>query len=489
MEQNTRKAITTDQVAEILNAQLKEENERIEQMAEQAIKDSDKFIHCVRDKFAKLTKEDYLKEVEEIQLICNQNNLPLFRTLLNKLTDNTGVLFFLNMISDGSGYFRVAEKVGIEKKRIDEIIHETAVKIAKELNTPDFIYPDTFYDTKTNVANKLFSCLQMDEATIVPYNDDKKGKPIIGTNVYYTKLKPSLDLFEKKFPYIKLGGGNLSEGNRLILAAVITLMEAGNYEFSSLDIIRTYEGHDAQLTDTKACYVATKMLDMLTRFLIIYTKPDDEGKWNEAVSKMIGRKVIPLKEKNESVDDMYAGQLLQFEITQTKSIKRKEKDNEGNEIENTYNVPIRWKMLQMPKIHEFGKALKQVASTPIHMLDTSLESKKGKKGKKSRTERVNILANYILRRISTMKKDSSFSKVIKDDSLYEVAGIEATNESSLRVYQKNTRDSVKFLLDSYKKNGLFCGYTEKYKSTGRTKRHYAFEIFLTKDQEEKASSV
>ena len=108
------------------------------------------------------------------------------------------------------------------------------------------------------------------------------------------------------------------------------------------------------------------------------------------------------------------------------------------------------KILDTPILYDYAERRNQIGRFDVKLLDSPV----------NKTEENIVLDGYLRRRILSMKGSSKLSPTIKYDTVYKQLEITAGSESSLRNKKMKVRNTVKKLLDFYKKEGFIKGYVE-----------------------------
>ena len=108
------------------------------------------------------------------------------------------------------------------------------------------------------------------------------------------------------------------------------------------------------------------------------------------------------------------------------------------------------KILDTPILYDYAERRNQIGRFDVKLLDSPV----------NKTEENIVLDGYLRRRILSMKGSSKLSPTIKYETVYKQLEITAGSESSLRNKKMKVRNTVKKLLDFYKKEGFIKGYVE-----------------------------
>lgn len=110
-------------------------------------------------------------------------------------------------------------------------------------------------------------------------------------------------------------------------------------------------------------------------------------------------------------------------------------------------------ILRPPVLFEYAEKKNQISRLPIKYLNTPM---------RKTMEGIN-LQGYLLGRIELMKNNSSYSKNIVYQTVYDYLKIEAPNDNALRKKQYQIRNNIKIILDYWKEEKYIKGYTENKK--------------------------
>ena len=252
-------------------------------------------------------------------------------------------------------------------------------------------------------------------------------------------------------------------------------------KFSTEDIGRVIAHNPkAVITDNKCLEIANSMLKLNCHHIVIATDNSiDSLKWYdiENIPRLKGeRKFYPKLEK------CYKGRLLDFRIISSTHLDCSKKIN-GNELIFDENVPDEWEILLCPILYEYAAVKGQVAATPINLLNTSKDKQNKDLPALNRTQKTNILANFLAREIDTMKKSANkkkYSHFILMDTLYKLDGIDDVqqNKNDLKKKKFRSRRKLEKLLTRFKENGLIYNYIFHKKLKGKTTIIHCVEIFL-----------
>ena len=371
-----------------------------------------------------------------------------------------------------------------------------ATDIRADHRLPMGKWPDNFYSPKDAVTNKLFGGLADNSTVSVTTAENKKSKHTYGVVVKYSLNYEKLE----QSPEI-LMGGTLDPYKQNVQDTIVTLMEAGNEEFTSRDINRVMQGNpNAKLTSQQAIEIARAMMSMRRREVTIVTANEGIDSNLKALWKKNHGNLEP--ESNlpgyKSVGKFYGGTILAFEESGVVEKKIKHTKN-GETTEEVIAVPTRWKMLAMPLLYRYAKDKGQVSCTQMKLINyagNSDEPKVIQQLSARRTKTLNVIEHYLLKDIDTMKKDHSYktyrelnsdrgakekpiySRIITWETFYKLDGLDKVKSKSLKNMKSRTRHKVDKLLTGYKEQGLIQAFSYVDKKKGGTKFSYGIEITL-----------
>lgn len=108
------------------------------------------------------------------------------------------------------------------------------------------------------------------------------------------------------------------------------------------------------------------------------------------------------------------------------------------------------KILDTPILYDYAERRNQIGRFDVKLLDSPV----------NKTEENIVLDGYLRRRILSIKGSSKLSPTIKYDTVYKQLEITASSDGALRKKKLKVRETVKKLLDFYKKEGFIKGYVE-----------------------------
>ena len=210
----------------------------------------------------------------------------------------------------------------------------------------------------------------------------------------------------------------ISAYDQTVFNAVCTLLEAGNEVFSLDMVYRAMNG----LTNSERIVADRGTLDPIRDSI------DASAKRRITITTTTGGK-----------EYIYKSQLLPIkELTVRKA--------------QTGEAITAYKLLDEPALYTYSKAIKQIISFPIELLDT--------KTIKKNSAKITVVREYLIKRIFTMKsqKASANSRKIKYSTLFGETGID---EAALAQAERNReRKYIAQLLEDFKQKGFIAGYSE-----------------------------
>jgi hypothetical protein len=107
-------------------------------------------------------------------------------------------------------------------------------------------------------------------------------------------------------------------------------------------------------------------------------------------------------------------------------------------------------ILRKPVLYELASLKNQIGRFDIKLLNTPI----------NKTEEIITLQGYLYRRILSMKGNSSLSKTILYETVYNQLEIKAASDGALRKKKAKLRDQIKTILDYWKQEKFIAGYCE-----------------------------
>ena len=86
----------------------------------------------------------------------------------------------------------------------------------------------------------------------------------------------------------------------------------------------------------------------------------------------------------------------------------------------------------------------------------------------NKNEKTIVLQGFLFRRISAIKRNSHFSRVITYESIYDVVDLsDIKSPGALRNKKNDIRNTTKKILDFWVETGFIISYSENVKAGGR----------------------
>lgn len=283
---------------------------------------------------------------------------------------------------------------------------ERGAKIDSPVELLKSIKPKTAIINNSKVANQLGIIAQAGAAS-VSIDKGAKGKQKVlvefNTDAATIDGKPL---------------NQISAYDQTVFNAVCTLLEAGNDAFTLDMVYRAMNG----LTNSERVNADFGTLDQIRNSI-----------------DASARRRITITSTTDGKEYIYKSQLLPIkELTVKKA--------------QTGEYITAYRLLDNPALYAYSKAIKQVISVPINLLDT--------KTIKKNSAKITVVREYLIKRIFTMKsqKANANSKKIKYSTLFSETGI---NEAELSQTERNReRKYIAQLLEDFKQKGFIAGYSE-----------------------------
>ena len=361
----------------------------------------------------------------------------------------------------------IKKQTGAKLQNAIQIINQSGANLLSEIssniNKYNLLYPTVNYSAKSKISWLLFvkKEIHIKELKGVETMPIKKNGDTYGALVFLKIIKPD-PINEEFFYNDSIFIQPLNEFDRAVYDAVTSLYVAGNTKFSTEDIGRVIAHNPkAVITDNKCLEIANSMLRLNCHYIAIATDDSiDSSKWYDIknIPRLKGeRKFYPKLKK------CYKGRLLDFRIIGSTHLDCSKEIN-GNELIFDANVPDEWEILLCPILYEYSATKGQVAATPINLLNTSKDKQNKDLPALNRTQKTNILANFLAREIDTMKKTINnkrpYSRFILLKTVYTLDGINDIQQDINSINKKKFRSRQKLdkLLTRFKENGLIRDY-------------------------------
>ena len=271
-------------------------------------------------------------------------------------------------------------------------------------------------------------------------------------------------------------GAELSKFDRCVYDAVVTLFVSGYDTFSTTDILRIISHNQkAKVTPVNRDKIIKSMFHISRFWLSILT--DDSERFDVWYSISRNAPFNSERKYYKNLQATYTGRLLDFRVIGniTFDVSYLHDDQQFTEKES---FPEIWKLGFPPILYQYAADKEQVASIAMNLLNIS--DKTDKKPALKRGTHTDELANFFAREIDTMKKNSSYSKIIVLDRVYSIDGIGEIQETenNINIKKKRTRDKLEKILIRLKENGLIQGHKFHKKVIGKATTFYSVEILL-----------
>lgn len=107
-------------------------------------------------------------------------------------------------------------------------------------------------------------------------------------------------------------------------------------------------------------------------------------------------------------------------------------------------------LFRTPPLYDYAEKRKQIGRMDVKLLNSPV----------NKNEETIALQGYLYRRILSMKGSSKLSPTIKYDTIYKQLEITATSDGALRKKKLKVRETVKKILEFWKKENFILGYVE-----------------------------
>ena len=338
-------------------------------------------------------------------------------------------------------------------------------------NEKDFLTPDTIFSPKDKVSNYTWKN-KLPIGSFAGISTVKKSERFgCVVHLNYEKIINSDDV---------ITGAVLSDFDRCVYDAVVTIFVAGNTMFTTSDIWHIISHNSkSKLSPSMRDRIIKSMFHISKFWLSILT--DDSEKFD--VWCNLSRKSPFNSERKyyKNLQATYTGRLLDFRVIGNITFDVTYFDDK-QEFTKKQFFPEIWKILAPPILYQYAKAKGQVSSVPMDFLDTSKKS--GKENSLKRSFHNNELAHFLSREIDTMKKTSKrkqpYSRIILLDRIYKIDGINdiQQNENNIKLKKSRTRAKLSKILNRFKENGMISGHAFHKKTFGKSVTFYSIEIFI-----------
>lgn len=338
-------------------------------------------------------------------------------------------------------------------------------------NEKDIIAPDTLFSPKDKVSNRTWDNklpIGRDFGIVTARKHENFGCVV---QLNYEKIINSNDV---------ITGAVLSDFDRCVYDAVVTLFVAGNMTFTTNDIWRIVaHNRHTRLTPSERDKIIKSMFHISRFWMTIVT--DDSEKYSTWFALNSNRPFNSERKIYKKLLSTYTGRLLDFcvigNITFDVSYEL-----DGQKVNDKESFAQVWKILNTPILYKYAKDKAQISSVPLYLLDTSKQPDKLNSLK--RGSHNDELAHFLSREIDTMKKTAkrkkSYSHIILLERIYKIDGIDdiQQNDNNIWKKKKRTRDKLNKLLCRFKENGVIKNHSFHKKTIGKSVTFYSVEIFI-----------
>lgn len=335
----------------------------------------------------------------------------------------------------------------------------------------EYVTPDTHFSTKDKVSNLTWNnrlVIGNDFGVITVKKSENFGCIV---HLDYEKIIKSDDV---------ITGAELSDFDRAVYDAIVTIYVAGNKVFTTADIWHVMsQNPKARLTEKKRDQIAHSMFHISRFWMTIVTDYSDKiFTWNSlnknSTFKSEGKFYKNLKAT-------YTGRLINFSVIGNISFDVTYAVGDEEVVEKKSVAQV-WKILDTPILYQYAKDKGQVSAVPMNLLATSKNN--DRKTALNRGDHTDELASFLSREIDTMKKTSkrkrSYSHIILLERIYKIDGIDdiQQNNDNIKTKKKTTRQKLEKLLTRFQENGMIKGHQFHKKVIGKSPTFYSIEILI-----------
>ena len=357
----------------------------------------------------------------------------------------------------------------LPKKFLNPVLNFEESNDEKEFRTNDHISPDTLYSPKDKVSNLTWNNKLPIGRDFGVTSSRKKGFFGCVVKLDYESIINSPDV---------ITGAQLSQFDRCVYDAVVTLYVAGNSIFTTHDIWRIVSGNPkAQITPVMRQKIAKSMFHISRFWISIAT--DDSHKYDAWFNIRYNQPYESERKLYKNLQATYSGRLLDFRVLGDITFDVIYNDN-GKEFTEKQSFPEVWKLGFTPILYEYAKAKGQISATPINLISTAKSNDYTTTVR--RGSRTDELSNFLAHEIDTMKKTAQrkqpYSKFILFERIYQIDGINNVQQESndLKKKKKRTRDKLEKILNRFRENGLISGYEFHKKVKGKSLTFHSVKI-------------
>ena len=338
-------------------------------------------------------------------------------------------------------------------------------------NEKDFLAPDTLFSPKDKVSNYAWKN-KLPIGSFAGISTVKKSERF-GCVVHldYEKIINSDDI---------ITGAVLSDFDRCVYDAVVTIFVAGNIKFTTSDIWHIISHNSkSKLSPVMRDRIVKSMFHISKFWLSIIT--DDSERFDVWCSLSRNTPFNSERKYYKNLQATYTGRLLDFRVV-GKVTFDVSYDLNGRTITEKMSFADVWKLGFPPILYQYAKAKGQVSSVPIQLLDTSKQA--DKENFLKRGSHNDELSSFLSREIDTMKKTvkrkQPYSRIILLERIYKIDGINDIQQSNDNIWtkKKTTRQKLVKILNRFKENGLINGHIFHKKVHGKALTFHSVEILL-----------
>ena len=344
-----------------------------------------------------------------------------------------------------------------------------------DFNEKDIVTPDTIFSPKDKVSNRTWDNklpIGRHMGVITVRQNENFGCVV---QLDYESIINSDDI---------VTGAQLSNFDRCVYDAVVTLFVTGHTVFSTTDILRIISHNPkSKLTPGNRDKIIKSMFHISRFWLSIIT--DDSERFDVWCSLSSNSPFNSERKYYKNLQATYTGRLLDFRVIGNITFDVTYFYDE-QELTKKESFPEVWKILATPILYQYAKVKGQISAVPIKYLNTS--NVKGSIGSTVTAVRrdacTNELANFLSREINTMKKTvkhkQPYSRIILLERIYKIDGIDDVQKdnNSLNKKKSRTRDKLVKILHHFKENGLINGHSFHKKVHGKALTFHSVEILL-----------
>ena len=339
------------------------------------------------------------------------------------------------------------------------------------LQEQKFITPETHFSPKDKVSNLTWNNQLPISRDVGVTTSRKNGRCGCVVQLDYESIINSDDV---------VTGAVLSDFDRCVYDAVVTLHVAGNTVFTTTDIWRIVsQNFKAKLNPVMRQRIVRSLFHISRFWISIVT--DDSNKFGTWCSLSRNSPFNSERKIYKNLQATYTGRLLDFRVIGNITFDVSYLKDE-QEITEKESFPEVWKILAPPILYQYAKAKGQISATPIILINTTKSTKNVATVR--RGVYTNELANFLAREIDTMKKTAKrkqpYSRIILLDRIYQIDGINDIQQdtNSLKKKKSRTRDKLTKILQHFKENGMINGHTFHKKVYGKALTFHSVEILL-----------